>query len=134
MNWRQLGPVEEATSHGLPPLAEIPLFSLVDAFQRVLERSKVKLSHDVVADRISLSDRIGELSDVLRARKRLAIEELFEGLASPTSVFDLVITFLALLEMTRLKMTRLFQADPLGPLYVEVSGDGQGSAALWRRR
>jgi segregation and condensation protein A len=114
---------------GLPPLAEMPLYTLVEAFQRVLDRSKVRLSHDIVADRISLSDRIGELADVLRARKRLAFEELFEGPASPTSVFDLVITFLALLEMTRLKMTRLFQADPLGPLYVEVSGEGQVSAA-----
>jgi segregation and condensation protein A len=105
---------------GLPPLAEMPLYTLVEAFQRVLDRSKVRISHDVVADRISLSDRIGELADVIRVRKRLAFEELFEGLASK---FDLVITFLALLEMTRLKMTRLFQADPLGPLYVEVSGD-----------
>jgi segregation and condensation protein A len=114
---------EERT--GLPPLAEMPLYTLVEAFQRVLDRSKVRLSHDVVADRISLSDRIGELADVMRVRKRLAFEDLFEGLATK---FDLVITFLALLEMTRLKMTRLFQTDPLGPLYVEVSGDGQVSA------
>jgi segregation and condensation protein A len=55
-------PVEEAETQGLPPLAEIPMFSLVEAFQRVLDRSKVKLSHDIVADRISLSDRIGQLS------------------------------------------------------------------------
>jgi segregation and condensation protein A len=111
-------PVEEATSHGLPPLAEVPLFSLVDAFQRVLDRSKVKLSHDVVADRISITDRIGELSDLLATRRRIAFEAIFDGLASR---FDLVITFLALLEMTRLKMTRLFQSEPLGPLYIELA-------------
>ena len=63
---------------GLPPLAEVPLFALVDAFQRVLDRSKVKLSHDIVADRISLTDRIDELVDLLRP-KALAFEELFEG-------------------------------------------------------
>jgi segregation and condensation protein A len=113
-------PALEEAATGLPPLAEMPLYTLVEAFQRVLDRSKVRLSHDVVADRISLSDRIGELADVLRVRKRLAFEELFENLGTK---FDLVITFLALLEMTRLKMTRLFQAEPLGPLYVEVSAD-----------
>jgi len=43
---------------------------------------------------------------------------MFEGLATK---FDLVITFLALLEMTRLKMTRLFQSEPLGPLYIELA-------------
>jgi len=90
----------------------------VEAFQRILERSKVRLSHDVVADRISLSDRIGELSDLIGTRKRASFEDLFDGLATK---FDLVITFLALLEMTRLKMTRLFQSEPLGPLYVELA-------------
>jgi segregation and condensation protein A len=103
-------------------LAEIPLFALVDAFQRVLERSKVKLSHDVVADRISLSDRIVELSDLLSKRRVLAFEQTFEGLSTK---FDLVITFLALLEMTRLRMTRLFQAEPLGPIYVELAAHAE---------
>jgi segregation and condensation protein A len=103
---------------GPPPLADVPLFALVDAFQRVLDRSKVRLSHDVVADRISLGDRIGELSDLLTRRGRVTFEETFDGLASK---FDLVITFLALLEMTRLKMTRLFQSEPFGPLYVELA-------------
>ena len=110
---------EEAGKDGLPPLAEIPLFALVDAFQRVLDRSKVKLSHDVVADRISLSDRIGELADLLRGRRRTSFEEIFQGLATK---FDLVITFLALLEMAKLRMMRLFQSEPLGPLYIEVAG------------
>jgi segregation and condensation protein A len=100
------------------PLAEIPLYALVEAFQRVLDRSKIKLTHDVVADRISITDRIGELADVLAARKRSTFEDLFQGMATR---FDLVITFLALLEMARLKMTRLFQTEPLGPLYVELA-------------
>jgi segregation and condensation protein A len=116
-------PLEEAASAGLPPLAEIPIYSLVEAFQRVLDRSKIKLTHDVVADRISLSDRIGELSDLLRVRKRIAFEEMFEGLASPTTRFDLVITFLAVLEMTKLRMTRLLQAEPFAPLYVELAAE-----------
>jgi segregation and condensation protein A len=118
-------PIEEATSKGLAPLAEVPLYALVEAFQRVLDRSKIKLSHDIVADRVSLSDRIGELSDLLRDRRRLAFEEMFDGLATK---FDLVITFLALLEMTKLRMTRLFQSEPLGPLYIELAA-GEEEAA-----
>ncbi|HEX8792974.1 MAG TPA: segregation/condensation protein A [Polyangiaceae bacterium] len=121
-------PIEEATRTGLPPLAEVPLFALVEAFQRVLDRSKVRLSHDVVADSISLADRIGQLSDLIRERKRLGFEQLFEGL---TTKFDLVITFLALLEMTRLRMTRLFQAEPLGPMWIELAaseGESEGES------
>jgi segregation and condensation protein A len=113
-------PVEETVKTGLPPLAEVPLISLVEAFQRVLDRSKVKLTHDVVTDRLSITDRIGELSDVLARRRRLTFDELFEGIANRS---DLVITFLALLEMTRLKMTRLMQTEVLGPLYVELAAE-----------
>jgi segregation and condensation protein A len=110
--------LEEAVNTGLPPLAEVPIYSLVEAFQAVLARAKVKMSHDVIADRISLSDRIGELSDVLNARKRVTFDSLFEGV---TTRFDLVITFLALLEMSKLRMTRLFQTEPLAPIYVELA-------------
>jgi segregation and condensation protein A len=113
-------PIPEVDSQCLAPLAEVPIYSLVEAFQRVLDRSKVKLTHDIVADRLSLSDRIGQLADVLKARRRLSFDELFEGVSTK---FDLVITFLALLEMTKLRMTRLFQSEPLGPLYVEIAAE-----------
>jgi segregation and condensation protein A len=111
-------PVEEAEAHGLAPLAEVPIFALVEAFQRVLDKSKVKLSHDIVADRLSLSDRIGQLADLLTLRGRLAFEDLFE---TRSTKFDLVITFLALLEMTKLRMTRLYQSEPFGPLHIELA-------------
>ncbi len=112
--------LEEAVHTGLPPLAEVPLFALVDAFQTVLSRSKVKLSHDIVADRISLADRIQEVSSVLAARGRVAFLDLFEGVRTK---FDLVITFLALLEMTKLRMTRITQTEALAPIYVEATGE-----------
>jgi segregation and condensation protein A len=113
-------PVEEAAHEGPAPLAEIPLYAIVEAFQRVLERSKVRLSHEIVTERVSLNDRIHELVDVLRVRRRVAFEELFAGVFSQ---LDLVITFLALLEMTRLRLSRLFQSEPLAPLYVETTGE-----------
>ncbi len=121
-----------------PPLAEVPLFSLVEAFQAVLAKSQVRLSHDIVHERLTLTDRINELVDILRARGRLAFEDLFQGRITR---FDLVITFLALLEMTKLRMTRLTQSDPTSTIYVEfaahvepsqpdgVSGAEQGDAA-----
>ncbi len=110
--------IEEAVHTGMAPLADVQVFSLVEAFQHVLARTKVKLTHDVIADRISITDRIHELADALTRKPRVLFEELFSGL---TTKFDLVITFLACLEMTRLKMTRLYQTDPLGPLYVELA-------------
>ena len=116
-------PLEEAIHTGMAPLAQVPLFSLVEAFQGVLTRSKIKISHDVVHERITLADRINELVDVLRVRRRIQFEDLFEAAATR---FDLVITFLALLEMTKLRMTRLVQVDPTSAIYVEFSAQPSG--------
>jgi segregation and condensation protein A len=114
--------IEEVADQSPAPLAEIPLYAIVEAFQRVLERSKVKLSHEVVTERVSINDRIHELIDLLRTRRRLAFDDLFDGVSSAA---DLVITFLALLEMTRLRMSRLWQTEPLSPLYVEMTGEAE---------
>jgi len=119
--------LEEAVQEGLPPLAEVPLFSLVEAFQRVLARAKVKIAHDVVPDRISITDRIHELFDMLTARRRAEFEDLFAVKGDEVTRFDLVVTFLALLEMTRLRMMRLYQVDPEGPLRVELNEGADAS-------
>lgn len=116
-------PLEEAVHTGIPPLAQVPIFSLVEAFQGVLAKSKIKLSHDVVHERITLTDRINELVDVLRVKRRVQFEDLFTDLSTR---FDLVITFLALLEMTKLRMTRLVQEHPLAPIFVEFSAQVSG--------
>ena len=112
--------IEEAAPSGLAPLAEVPLFTLLEAFQAVLSRSKIEMSHDVVTDRISITDRIHELADFLATRKQVSFDDLFTGVKNK---FELIITFLALLEMSRLKMTRLTQTDPLSPIYVETSSE-----------
>jgi segregation and condensation protein A len=111
------GAPNEQALVGDAPLAEVPIFALVDAFQRVLDRTKLKLTHDIVADRVSLTERIAEVSALLVTRRSVTFEEMFESLATK---FELVITFLALLEMARLKMTRLRQDEPLGPLHIEL--------------
>jgi segregation and condensation protein A len=119
--------IDEAVPEGMAPLAQVSVFAMVEAFQRVLERSKVKLSLDLVSERVNLSDRIHELVDALRVRSRLTFDELFDGISTK---FDLVITFLALLEMTRLRMTRLVQTEPLSPLYVEATGASSDSVSI----
>lgn len=113
------------------PLAEIPLFSLLEAFQSVLSKSKVKIQHEITADKISITQRIHELCEELRSRPKVQFDELFTGAESR---FDYVITFLALLEMTRLRMTRVYQSEPYAPLHIELSvTDDAGMAEAMER-
>src|SRR6478752_4795528 len=103
---------------GPAPLAGLSLFKLLDAFQSVLSRATVKVDHQIDLERFSITDRINQLVDLLQLHKRCTFEQLFEGASSR---IDLIITFLALLEMTRLRMTRLEQEAPLEPITIELS-------------
>jgi segregation and condensation protein A len=103
---------------GPAPLAGLSLFKLLDAFQSVLSRANTKIDHQIDLERFSITDRINQLVDLLQLHKRLTFEQLFEG---ATSRADLIVTFLALLEMTRLRMTRLEQEAPLEPITIELA-------------
>lgn len=107
----------DAGSLGEAPLAEIPLFSLLDAFKRVLEKRKLTISHEVTTERVSIAERINEIVERLKAHRTCLFEDLFEG---DRTRMDMVVTFLALLEMTRLRMTRLYQTGTLEALHVTL--------------
>jgi segregation and condensation protein A len=109
-------PVTE--SGGEAPLAEMEVFTLLSAFQRILERVKAEISHDVTVDRISVTERIGEIAEILRTRQQVMFEDLFVG---HTTKIEMVTTFLAILEMTRLKLTRVYQAEEAGAIHISLA-------------
>jgi segregation and condensation protein A len=124
-------PTPSSTSSADAPLAEIGLFRLLEAFQSVLASAKVEVVHEITADKISITERIHELVEILRLRPKLEFAEMFVGLITR---FDYVITFLALLEMTRLRMTRVYQAEPYSPLHIELSVTDEEQLAAARER
>jgi segregation and condensation protein A len=109
---------KEAVAEGPAPLAPASLFKLLDAFEAILKRVSRTRDHQIDFERISITDRINQLSDILRARPSVAFEDLFEGAKTRA---DVIVTFLALLEMTRLRMTRIAQDAPYAPIHIELS-------------
>jgi segregation and condensation protein A len=109
---------------GPAPIAGLSLFKLLDAFQTVLSRAKATIDHQIDFERFSITDRINELSDLLKVRSRLSFEDLFDGQRARA---ELIVTFLALLEMTRLRMIRLYQDGPLEMIFVELAVREDGS-------
>ena len=110
------GSSDEVAS-GQPGLEAVSMFRLLDAFQGVLERTQKTREHHIDFERFSITERISELVDRLRVDKRLVFHEIF---APDASRAELIITFLAILEMTRLRLTRLIQDGPLAPIYIEL--------------
>lgn len=117
---------EEAS--GPPPLAPISVFKLIDAFQQIAKRLEKDFTLEVAAERVTINERIEEILDLVNVRRRVSFEQLFEHVAT---TYDLVVTFLALLEMAKSRLLRIYQADPSEPIYLEqrhTAGDGSMSA------
>jgi len=103
---------------GPAPLAAVGVFKLFDAFQKVLERAKIVVDHQIEFERLSITDRINQLVDRLTQHGTLSFDALFDGQWTRP---ELVVTFLALLEMTRLRLIEVRQADALGPITIELA-------------
>jgi segregation and condensation protein A len=85
---------------------KIGLFELIDAFQKILAGLPDEARIEFTTDTISVKERISQIADQLEARGSLTFFELFSD--RPTRS-EIVVTFLALLEMVKLALIRLVQ-------------------------
>ena len=106
------------TSDAVQPLARFSVFKLIDALKRVAERINAEISLEVDAERMTIQERIGSLVELLRVRRRCRFDELFEGVSTS---YDLVVTFLALLEMAKMRLASVYQTDHEEPIYLEYT-------------
>lgn len=91
------------------------VFQLMTAFSDILKRLPKKMYHEVAVDRLSISDRIHQIIEIFKTKETCRLTEL---LPEPLARYDIVITFLALLEMTRLKMIRVHQEERFTALFI----------------
>jgi segregation and condensation protein A len=116
----------EPTDPGPTQLAPVNVFRLFDAFEQVLKRANQTADHQVLFERISITERIVELTEMLGTRRRVRFADLFtverDGqLAIESSRLVLVLTFLAMLEMCKMGVAKVTQSDQLEELYVEFT-------------
>jgi segregation and condensation protein A len=109
------GRIAELAGEGYEPELEVDLFSLLTAFQAVIERARRRPKVSLPAAQISVEARIEQLLARLSETEACGFEELFSDAAGRGG---LIVTFLALLEMIRLKLVRVFQSGGLGPIRV----------------
>ena len=94
---------------------EVDLFSLLQAFQAVLVRSRERPPMLLPEEVVFIETRIAQLLDRLSETEACGFEDLFTDASSRR---DVITTFLALLEMIRLNLVRAFQSSSIGPIRV----------------
>jgi segregation and condensation protein A len=96
-------------------MLEAGLFDLISAFKELLERRKTLLAHEIAAQGKSVEQRMDELMALIPAGESLEFLELF---ASQNTKGEMIVTFLALLELIRLKRVKVYQRGLFGGIRV----------------
>jgi segregation and condensation protein A len=107
--------VEAIAGEDYEPEIEVDLFSLLSAFKQVLERARERPPVVLPGEQIPIETRIEQLLERLSETEACGFTDLF---ASDATRPDMIVTFLALLEMIRLKLVRVFQSGAIGPIRV----------------
>ncbi len=98
-------------------LGEVGMLDLLEALNRVLARMEKRLAtRDIHQDSFTVADKIRYLLDALEPGQVVTFSELFERARSITEV---VVTFLAMLELIRLRHLEIKQEKVLGEIMVE---------------
>jgi segregation and condensation protein A len=97
------------------PLGDVSVFDLINAFNKVLKRlaSKSEDLREIFEENFTVSDKIDFLMKMTASGVPLKFTELFANAASRT---EIVVTFLALLELIRLKQLKAVQPETFGEI------------------
>jgi segregation and condensation protein A len=96
-------------------MLEAGLFDLISAFKELLDRRKTLLAHEVGGEGKSVEQRMDEVLALVREGQSVDFLDLFEGQGTKS---DLIVTFLALLELIRLKTVKVYQRGLFGAIRV----------------
>jgi len=109
------GPIAEIAGEAPEPEIEVDLFSLITAFRAVVERAKHRPKIYLPGEQVPIEDRIEQLLTRLSETEACGFEDLFADVQTRAGM---IVTFLAMLEMIRLKLIRVFQSGAMGPIRV----------------
>lgn len=104
---------KEYIEQGDQDLVQIGLFELIDAFQRILQKVSKDHTVDLSAETVSVKDRMNAIIEVLEEKGTITFVEIFPQ--DPNRA-DIIVTFLALLELMKLNLIRVVQSAQSGTI------------------
>ncbi len=117
--WRETFSREQAPTEPVETdetlLENVSLFDLVDALQGILDRNPGKKLIEIMPDNLTVRERMNVILELLEGKDSVSFVDLFEQTSHRLVV---IVTFLAMLELIRLRVARVFQAEAFGPILV----------------
>jgi segregation and condensation protein A len=102
-------------------LRDVSLFDLLSVFNDALKKVSQEDLKEIFAERFTVADKIEAITQRLTREDRLSFASLFSEMSSR---HEIVCTFLAVLELIRLRQIRAVQDHPFGEILV-TRGDSE---------
>ncbi|MCD6153899.1 MAG: segregation/condensation protein A [Syntrophobacterales bacterium] len=96
-------------------LEELSIFELVEAFKVMVSRINPGEIMEIDVERMSLSERMNEIMERLNKEKALTFNDLLGGLSDRIKI---IYTFLAILELMKLRVIKAYQSKPFGTIRI----------------
>jgi segregation and condensation protein A len=107
--------VEDRSVVSLPP--DVELREVLAALRDVMGRAEMFTHHHIQVEPLSVRERMTMIMDLLRSTPYIEFFRLFQPEEGRMGV---VVSFLALMELTRERLVDLVQNEPMGQIYVKV--------------
>jgi segregation and condensation protein A len=132
--WGRGSSLEDAVADGIDPgavapLAPFPVHKLIEALDRLMRAAKIKVTHNVLIDRLSVSQRISELTDRLEREGEFTFTSMFRFARPDVEMtyaeikHEAVVTLLAVLEMAKLRLIAIRQDEGDLEIFIAPGGD-----------
>jgi segregation and condensation protein A len=97
-----------------PMLFEANVFDLISAFKKLLEKAPEQVI-EITRESLTVADRINFIIERLEKEDGIRFENLF---AKEYTKLTLIVTFLALLEIIRLGLVKIYQENAFGSIWI----------------
>ncbi|MBO0724788.1 MAG: segregation/condensation protein A [Blastocatellia bacterium] len=105
------GPLETDSSN---PEVSATVFDLLRVFREILKRAEAQIEMEIARDEMTIAEKLAQIHAMLDERDRINVRELFEMSRSKR---ELIITFLALLELVKEWKIHLTQSELFGDIF-----------------
>ena len=114
------GEIEIEESSENRELIEVSVFDLFKAYQKVLDTKSFEKDYEIEITEMSVTDRIQYILDILNSSDSVTFESFFTVLNRKQ---EIIVTFLAILELMRLKLLRVQQSQHFETIRIYKAAD-----------
>lgn len=121
------GEIEIEESSENQELVDASVFDLFKAYQKILDTKTFEKDYEIEITEMSVTDRMQYILDILNSSDSVTFESFFTVLNSKQ---EIIVTFLAILELMRLKLLRVQQSQHFETIRIYKAADQKTQDAI----